>query len=176
MKTSFFILLIFLVVACTQVNPRRPINPKASTTILSQAIKESKALNKLEEERILKSIEKDSTQAYIDSKNGFWYTYHTKIDKDLPTPKTGDQVILSYNITDLNGQVIYHRDSIGLTTYVVDQEDLITGLQKGIKLMKKGETITFVIPSYSAFGIAGDGNKIGINTTIKSKVTLITIN
>jgi len=41
--------------------------------------------------------------------------------------------------------------------------------------MKVGETITFVIPSYSAFGITGDGNKIGINQSIKSTVTLINI-
>ena len=42
--------------------------------------------------------------------------------------------------------------------------------------MKEGETVTFVIPFYNAFGIAGDSNKIGINTSIKSKVTLIKIN
>jgi FKBP-type peptidyl-prolyl cis-trans isomerase FkpA len=41
--------------------------------------------------------------------------------------------------------------------------------------MKIGETITFVIPSYSAFGIIGDGHKIGINQSIKSTVTLINI-
>jgi len=42
--------------------------------------------------------------------------------------------------------------------------------------MKVGEIITFVIPSYTAFGISGDGNKIGINQSIKSTVTLININ
>ena len=41
--------------------------------------------------------------------------------------------------------------------------------------MKVGETIIFVIPSYNAFGISGDANKIGINKTIKSKVTLLNI-
>ncbi len=58
---------------------------------------------------------------------------------------------------------------------MVDKEDFISGIQKGIKLMKVGETIIFVIPSYNAFGISGDGNKIGINKTIKSKVTLLNI-
>ena len=38
-----------------------------------------------------------------------------------------------------------------------------------------GETIIFVIPSYNAFGISGDGNRIGINQSIKSTVTLISI-
>jgi len=57
----------------------------------------------------------------------------------------------------------------------VDQEDFISGIQQGIKLMKVGETVIFVIPSYNAFGILGDGNKIGMHTTIKSKVTLLNI-
>jgi FKBP-type peptidyl-prolyl cis-trans isomerase FkpA len=41
--------------------------------------------------------------------------------------------------------------------------------------MKIGEIITFVIPSYNAFGVSGDGNKIGVNQTIKSTVTLLNI-
>ena len=41
--------------------------------------------------------------------------------------------------------------------------------------MKTGETITFVLPFYNAFGIIGDGKKIGINKSIKSTVTLIKI-
>ena len=39
----------------------------------------------------------------------------------------------------------------------------------------KGETITFVIPSYRAFGVTGDGNKIAVNQPIQSTVTLIDI-
>ena len=60
-------------------------------------------------------------------------------------------------------------------SYKIDKEDFIPALQDGIKLMKIGETITFVIPSYRAFGVTGDGNKIEVNQTIKSTVTLIDI-
>ena len=70
---------------------------------------------------------------------------------------------------------MYSKENLGIKKYIVDKEDFISGLQKGIKLMKIGETITFVIPSYSAFGITGDGNKIGVNQSIKSTVTLINI-
>jgi FKBP-type peptidyl-prolyl cis-trans isomerase len=59
--------------------------------------------------------------------------------------------------------------------YRIDKEDFIFALQLGIKLMKVGETIIFVIPSYNAFGISGDGEKIGINQSIKSTVTLLNI-
>ena len=41
--------------------------------------------------------------------------------------------------------------------------------------MKKGESIKFIIPSFNAFGVFGDENKIGMNTSIISRVTLINI-
>ncbi|MBT7816463.1 MAG: gliding motility-associated peptidyl-prolyl isomerase GldI, partial [Polaribacter sp.] len=134
------------------------------------------ALNKIEDDKILQIIKKDSSKVYLQSSNGFWYTYIHRVKENLPTPEKGNEVIIAYNITDLNNSVLYSKEDLGIKKYIIDKEDFISGLQKGIKLMKIGETVTFVIPSYSAFGIAGDGNKIGINQSIKSKVTLININ
>lgn len=93
----------------------------------------------------------------------------------MQTPKLGDEVTFEYNITDLEGNVIYSKEELGIMKYRIDKEDFIFALQLGIKLMKVGETIIFVIPSYNAFGISGDGEKIGINQSIKSTVTLLNI-
>jgi FKBP-type peptidyl-prolyl cis-trans isomerase len=41
--------------------------------------------------------------------------------------------------------------------------------------MKVGETIKFVIPSHNAFGVVGDENRIGMNQSLISTVTLINI-
>lgn len=176
MKYSFLVFFIIVGVSCTKVQPRRPIDPKPSTTLYFEAIEQNKMLNKIEENKILALIKNDSTKVYTQSSNGFWYTYINKIEEDLPTPKQGDEVVLEYNITDLNNVVIYSKDELGIKNYIVDKEDFISGLQKGIKLMKIGETITFVLPSYNAFGITGDGKKIGLNQSIKSTVTLLNIN
>jgi gliding motility-associated peptidyl-prolyl isomerase len=175
MKNSFLFLVVFSCFSCSKIVPRKPINPKPSTTLYLDALKQNKVLNKLENEKILQEILKDSTKVYLQSSNGFWYTYINKIAEDLPTPKQGDQVVLTYDISDLKDNIIYSKEELGIKNYIVDQEDFISGLQKGIKLMKTGETITFVIPSYSAFGIAGDAHKIGINQSIKSTVTLTNI-
>jgi gliding motility-associated peptidyl-prolyl isomerase len=162
--------------SCAKIQPRRPINPKPSTNVYEQAIKEAKRLNRIEEENILKSIKKDSTNIYLQSPNGFWYTYIKKVKEEKATPKSGNQVVFEYNIKDLNDSIIYSKEYLDVKKYMVEKEDFISGLQKGIKLMKIGETNTFVIPSYNAFGSVGDENKIGINKTIKSTVTLININ
>ncbi|QVY66694.1 gliding motility-associated peptidyl-prolyl isomerase GldI [Polaribacter sp. Q13] len=176
MKIKILILTTILCWGCSKVAPRRPINPKNSTTILKETINKSIRLNKIEEDKIVALIKKDSTKTYQISPNGFWYTYINKIEKNTPTPKVGDVATIAYNISDLQGHIIYSKAAIGEKKYQVDKEDFISALQAGIKLMKVGETITFVIPSYNAFGISGDGNKIGINQSIKSTVTLININ
>ena len=172
-KTLFFFTILCF--GCSKITPRKPISPKPSTTLVNEIITESKLLNKIEDEKILQLIKKDSTKNYLVSPNGFWYTYDTKIAGDLKTPKTGDEVSFVYNITDLNDSIIYSKEVLGVKNYIIDKEDFISAIQKGIKLMKTGETITFVIPSYNAFGVSGDGNKIGINQSIKSTVTLINI-
>ena len=160
---------------CSKVEPRKPINTRPSSTILSKTVAESIRLNTVENLKILEVIKADSSKKYQVSPNGFWYSYVTKIDENRQTPKTGNEVTFEYNITDLQGAVIYGKDELGLKKYKVDKEDFISGLQSGIKLMKMGETIIFVIPSYNAFGISGDGNRIGLNKSINSTVPLINI-
>lgn len=176
MKIKVLIFCCVLCFGCSKVTPRKPINPKPSTTILQETVKESIRLNTLEDDKIINLIKQDSTRVYWVSPNGFWYTYLQKVNQEKPFPKSGDEVTLSYNITDLKGNSIYTKEELGIKKYNVDKEDFISGLQNGIKLMKEGEIITFVIPSYNAFGISGDGNKISINQSIISTVTLININ
>lgn len=176
MKNSFYVLLMIFFFSCSKIEPRRPINQKESTIIYKETIKDYIALNKAEDNKIFQLILKDTSNVYIQSSHGFWYKYVHKIQDSLqPTPVKGNEVTFTYNISDLNDSIIYSKEDLGIKNYIVDKEDFITGLQKGIKLMKIGETITFVLPSYSAFGISGDGKKIGINQSIISTVTLTNI-
>lgn len=175
MHKFFVIFCFFTLLSCSNSQPRRPINPKPSATSIQTNVKTSKQLIEREETEILDFISKDSLINYEISTNGFWYAYETKIESQVPTPKTGDTVAFQYDIRSLNDSIIYSKFVLGVKKYKVDQEDFISGIQQGIKLMKVGETIIFVIPSYKAFGVSGDGNKIGMHTTIKSKVTLLNI-
>lgn len=176
MKNNLVItLFIFsLFVSCSEPEARRPITASKSYSLASTT-KDLKKINQLEQAKVLAYIGKDSGSTYLSSPNGFWYQYLEKIELDLPKPKIGDLVEISYEIFDLNNQKIYSKEELGIKNYKVDKEDFIPALQQGIKMMKKGETIKFVIPSLNAFGLVGDNNKIGINKSIISIVTLINI-
>lgn len=176
MKVSVLLyLLCFVLLSCSEPKARRPITVKTGTTLASTAA-QTKAINKIEELRILNYIKKDTLHNYELSSYGFWYTYIKRNDGKSYTPKENDRVLILYDIKDLNNEIIYSSGELGQRQYIVDKEELITGLQVGIKMMKEGETLTFVIPSFNAYGIVGDGNKIGMNQPIISTVTLLKIN
>ncbi|CAM1349717.1 gliding motility-associated peptidyl-prolyl isomerase GldI [Tenacibaculum crassostreae] len=170
-KVVFFLLIIFVAISCKEPEARRP-KKHATTNFYQEVLKENKKLNELEKSRLEKWIAQDTIKQYKISPNGYWYYYETKDTLDLATPKPEDVVLLSYDITALTGEILYEKKE---RSYKVDKEDFIPALQDGIKLMKKGETITFVIPSYRAFGVTGDGNKVAVNQPIQSTVTLIDI-
>lgn len=75
----------------------------------------------------------------------------------------------------MNGSQIYSEEDIAPQDYAMDKEELFTGLREGLKLMKPGETVTFLFPSQKAYGYYGDTNKIGVNTPLMCKVTVNTI-
>ncbi len=176
MRLNFIFLLVFLGVnSCSEQEARAPITSSKSNGLLS-TISVLKEINKAEETKIKNYIKKDSLHFYISSPNGFWYRYIVKNDSDTIFPVKGDIVQISYDLLDLNDQIIYSKETNGIKEYVVDKEDFIRGLQAGIKLMKEGESMKFIIPSFNAFGVLGDEKKIGMNTSIISRITLININ
>lgn len=174
-KYLFFLFCTILFISCSEPEARRPITVKTSTTLAS-TVAQTKVINKIEEQKIRAFIQRDSLRTYATSSSGFWYAYDHKIEGGQYTPNANDKVVISYTIKDLNNNIIYSAEELGQKEYMVDKEEIITGLQIGIKMMKEGETVTFIIPSYNAYGVIGDGNKIGINESIISTVTLLKIN
>ena len=168
-KLTILILIVFFV-SCDKPTPRKPVVRKSST-FLKESIQRNKVINKLEEEAFLQLMANDSTNHYISSANGFWYYYLSKDSTSSKLPDTGDEVFYSYEIKDINNDLLYSKDELGVRSYLVDKQELITGLQDGLKLMKEGETITFLFPSHKAYGYSGY-KKIGTNQPLIYTVTV----
>jgi FKBP-type peptidyl-prolyl cis-trans isomerase len=67
---------------------------------------------------------------------------------------------VNYKISLLTEEVLYSSDENGSTTFKIDQSDVESGLQEGIKKMRVGDKGIFIIPSHLAHGLIGDMNKI----------------
>ncbi|WP_396603236.1 gliding motility-associated peptidyl-prolyl isomerase GldI [Algibacter sp. R77976] len=177
MNKLLIIALVLLAFSCKTPEARRPITVK-SGSFIDASVERNKKLNAKEQaaiENLMKLDEKD----YIASESGFWYYYNHKVANDiLKTPVFGDVINYNYNIKSLDGNVIYSNEELKTQTYAMDKEELFTGLREGLKLMKSGETVTFLFPSQKAYGYYGDENKIGRNTPLICEVTVnsITLN
>tara|TARA_R110002020_G_scaffold468222_1_gene692356 strand:- start:779 stop:1333 length:555 start_codon:yes stop_codon:yes gene_type:complete len=165
--------LLLIVISCKTPEARRPVS-QSTGSYIDASIARNKKLNKAEETAIKDIIKNNPQREYIASENGFWYFYNVKDTTAMATPQLGDLVTFDYDISSISGEPIVSKSELGTQTYQIDQsnQELISGLRDGIKLMKPGETVTFLFPSHKAFGYYGFEDKIGSNLPIQSKVTL----
>lgn len=173
-KFLIFALILIAVFSCKTPEARKPISSQ-SGSFIDASVERNKKLNAKEQADINKIMEAQEND-YIASESGFWYYYNTKTEIDsLQTPKFGDIINYNYNVKALNGSLIYSEETIKTQTYAMDKQELFTGLREGLKLMKPGETVTFIFPSQKAYGYYGDEDKIGRNTPLICKVTVNSI-
>lgn len=172
-KFLIILSLLLIAVGCKTPEARRPVSQNTGSYI-NQSIARNKKLNKAEEKAIKSIINEHPEKNFIASENGFWYYYNIQDTLAGSTPQVGDLVSFNYNISTLNGTPILTKEEIGDQTYQIDQsnQELMSGLRDGLKLMKPGETVTFLFPSHKAYGYYGFQNKIGSNLPIQSQVTL----
>ncbi|NNK28825.1 MAG: gliding motility-associated peptidyl-prolyl isomerase GldI [Flavobacteriaceae bacterium] len=173
-KLVIAMVLLVTFSACKTPEARRPISVKTGSFI-DQSVERNKKLI-AEEHAIIKTlIEADTNTEYLASPNGFWYTYNTKVQAESGTPGFGDLVNFDYDIKDLKGNTIYTQEQLRTQNYAMDQQELFSGLREGLKLMKAGETVTFLFPSQKAYGYYGDSKSIGTNVPLVCQVTVNTI-
>ena len=174
-KQLTIVFALLFICSCKTPEARKPISAKTGSFI-DVSVERNKQLNAKEQASIEKVMSLQKENNYIASESGFWYYYNAKTEIDtLYTPNFGDLVNYNYNVKDLNGALIYSKEDIKTQTYAMDKQELFTGLREGLKLMKTGETVTFLFPSQKAYGYYGDQNKIGSNTPLVCEVTVNSI-
>lgn len=159
-------LFICLILSCYQENARYPID-HAKNSFLNNSAERNKLLLAREETMIKKVLEKENSLSFKLSEKGFFYAYMNKSSEKILLPTKGDRVVFKYQIEDLEKKIIYSYKELGIVEYNVDEEDLLPALREGIRLMKSGEKIIFLFPSYLCYGYQGDGGKIRNNQPLR---------
>ncbi len=169
-------LLAIAAVSCKSPEARRPIKSSSGSFIQESAERNKKLLS--QEEAVIQNImDADNSKTYLASDSGFWYYYNVKDTTTATYPKLGDAVTFTYNIKKLDGATVLSEKENGLQNYQIDRsnQELISGIRDGLKLMRAGETVTFFFPSYKAYGYYGIEEKLGTNVPVQSTVSLKTI-
>jgi len=163
-------------VSCKSPEARPPVK-STSGSFIQESVERNKKIYAQERSTIASIIEENRDTPYLASDSGFWYYYNVKDSTAAVSPKLGDAVTFTYDVKKLNGDVVVSEKENGLQNYRIDKsnQELISGIRDGLKFMKAGETVTFLFPSFKAYGYYGIENKLGTNVPIQSTVTLKTI-
>ena len=165
-KIILILFLVSMASACGESEPRRPIN-KQKQIFLKESAKRNKSKINIEQNLFNQVIKKDTTLKFNSSPLGFWYAFKKKGEIPAKKPIKGDRVTFKYRIEDLNQNLLYDEEQLGIVSFHVDQEDLIPALREGVKYMTGGDVVVFLFPSYLCFSYQGDGDKIGINQPLR---------
>ena len=171
-KGLIMILIISMAFACRETEPRRPINKKKQV-FLKESAKRNKSKLNIEQDLFKQVMSIDKNLKFNSTPFGFWYAHKKRGQNQSSKPIKGDKVTFRYRIEDINKNLLYDEDQLGIVSFFIDQEDLIPALREGLKFMSAGDTVVFLFPSYLCFGYQGDGEKIGINQPLRYTIELL---
>lgn len=143
-------------------------------------------LNKFEDPLINKNKElsheeKVAIDAYVKRNNfemietgtGVRYMIYEK--GNGPAANTKDIVLIDFDIKLLDGTLCYSSHITGAEEFVVDYDNVESGLHEAIKFLHKGDKAIIIIPSHRAFGLAGDMDRIPPLSTVVYNIHLLDI-
>ncbi len=175
MRIAFSLFLLIFTFSCAKNQARYPLNKKKDA-FLNNSAERNKTLLAREEYLLKTAAKKDSSLSYQVSEAGFLYAYIKTSDAKLPLPSKGTKVRFQYQIEDLDKNILYDKSTLGTIDYAIDQEDLLPGLREGLRMMRAGEVVVFLFPSYLCYGYQGDEEKIGVNQPLRFTIERLPTN
>lgn len=126
----------------------------------------------LRKNKELVSGEKQQIEKYIERRglhmqsipNGIYYQIIVRESQD--SIRWGQLVKVFYEISLLNGEVIYSSKINGPKTFQVGKDYVESGIHQVVTHMCIGDSAIVILPKHLAFGLTGDYNKIPPNTTV----------
>ena len=169
LNSLVYMLLFISVVSCQNNSKNNAVNKPVDQ---EELIAINKAMVNDEQEQIADYILRYGYKMES-TKTGLHYLLQE--EGQGKSPSFQSVVTLKYRVDFLNGNYCYSSDSSGLLQFTLGQSDEPSGLQEGLVKMKEGGKAIFIIPSYLAYGLTGDGNKIGNNQTLVYHVSLMKV-
>ncbi|MFN5443776.1 MAG: FKBP-type peptidyl-prolyl cis-trans isomerase [Crocinitomicaceae bacterium] len=168
MKALFFILPLLMVYSCSSNDEFQ----KDIDWDKKKSMDLNRKLAKKEKLDILMYLENHPQWKMEQTGSGLFYQIIKKKEGEIHA-KPGMEVAVKYKISFLNGDLCYETPKNQLSYFKIDHSDIESGVQEGVKKMRKGEKAVFIVSSHLAHGITGDQNKIPPATSLVVEIELV---
>lgn len=157
-----------VIMACSQEPKNKSV--KINDSIEEALINANKHVLKTEDRQIIDYLARYNIAAEKTATGVRYLIYQ----KGNGTQITKDHVVtIKYTLKSLAGDVLYSSDKQGNKTFKMGKGEVEAGLEEVLLLMKNGEKAKVVIPSYMAWGLTGDGDKIPPKATLVYDLEII---
>ncbi len=168
MKSPYLYIILLILIACSKPKPQRPVEHR-QMQLKESLIKEDFELDK---QIIEEYIAKNDSLTFKNSENAFWWASVEK-DESAKTIDSTVQIDYTYSVYNFKDQEIYSKEDIGTQYAVIGKTRQIRALTEIFEELSEGEKAILLVPSFSAYGFSGDGNKIGPAQPIIIKLEII---
>jgi FKBP-type peptidyl-prolyl cis-trans isomerase FkpA len=94
---------------------------------------------------------------------------------DGPLAQEGQFATVEYEVSLIDGSVVYSSNEKGNRTFLIGQDNVETGIHEAITYLKVGDRAKVILPSHLAHGLSGDQQKIPPRSTVIYDLHLLSL-
>lgn len=171
LRLSFALLVLGLLCACGD-QPSKPVQPLTDQQIMERMEDANRHLAHEEEMAIVDYVRRHQLETVA---TGTGLRYQVLGTCDGPLIQEGQTVTLSYELYDLDDEVLYHSDNDGLMRFMVGRSDVPSGLDEAVRQLHVGDSACVIVPSHLGYGLMGDKKAIPSWATLIYRLKIIKV-
>lgn len=158
MREILILMVLFSLISCEQKVIQLPVqyeNDRQKFMEFSQDL--NKEILREDNEMIEKYLE-DTSKNFKKTSYNFWISNSAETTSSMA--KTNDEVTYELEIKDLNGNLVYSKEELGIQKSILGRSGLSRGLHLTLQMIEEGDSATGVYPSFLVYGNYGDKKEI----------------
>ncbi|HRD54385.1 MAG TPA: FKBP-type peptidyl-prolyl cis-trans isomerase [Flavobacteriales bacterium] len=163
MRLAFLVLLL---ASCNGPSPA-PVQQKPASA--EDLLRGNRDAIRLEDRDINLYIER---YALDPQRSGTGVRHQLLRDEPGTAVKPGQWALVRYRMELLNGDTAYTSDPSGPEGFMVEEDNVESGLHEAIQHLSPGDSAIIIIPSYRAHGLIGDMDRVPPRSTVVYRIGL----
>ncbi|NLV19467.1 MAG: peptidylprolyl isomerase [Bacteroidetes bacterium] len=160
------VISVLIIISCRSGHESKELNVLPGREEMAEM---NKYLVQKDKERIENYIERRGL-SMTESSSGLWS--YIEDEGEGKSFSDNDRVVMEYNCFLIDGTPCYSSAELGPRQVVLGRTEMEPGLDQALRLLRPGGKGLFILPSFLAYGLKGDGKKIPARATLVYEIDI----